>query len=254
MIKHYLKLALRDLRRSMVYGTLNIMGLATGMAVALLIFLFVRYELSYDEFHRSAPSTYRVLLEKAEGNGVELLTLIPEMIASELRKTFPEITYAVRLTGPFDDMLMSIGEKSFFESNFLYAGPAFFEIFSFKAISGHLETALSEPNSIVLTASTAKKFFGTSSVVGRVILVGGRQGNPYTVTAVIEDVPGNTHLDFNLVAFRESTENSQWNLRTADTYIVLRSEDNRALFEGKLPDFVARNATHTGEPGEDDVS
>ena len=242
MLKNYLKIALRNLRRQKGYAFINVFGLAVGMAVCLLIVLFIQEERSYDQFHENADRIYRVHIVRGEGEQRSVSNNLPEPVAPLMYESLPEVEAFVKVSGPYAEVLITTNDRQRYEDRFMQASPAFFEVFSYKAIAGNLDTALDEPGSVVLTESAARTYFGDEDPVGQVLTATTRQGTDYTVRAVIEDVPGNAHLQFNMVAHRPDRDQPHWNFSTTGGYVLLREDADLAALEAKLPGFVEQNA------------
>jgi len=205
MIKNYIKIAFRNLWRQKGYTVINIAGMAAGLAVCLLIGLYVQNELSYDQFHEDADFIYRVVQKEADADG--LAWSGPQM-GLRLDEDFSQIEEVMRLidgsSGYGSMALISYeneltGEiKRFNEEGFLYADPGFFSFFTFPLSQGPASEVLSRPGTVVITQSTARKYFGEEGPVGKTIMLGNRF--PLEVTGVAVDPPDNSHLDFNFVA------------------------------------------------------
>lgn len=196
MFKNYIKVALRNLFRNKIYSLINILGLAVGLAATILLFLYVRFELSYDKHFKEHEQIYRVLSHSTRAGEQEInmpITLyeIPEEVTSKI----PEVEYSTRTT-TFDKREVKVnGEtKGFYNSTL--ADSSFFKVFSFKSYAGDLQNALDRPNSVVLTKESAEKIFGNADAVGKTVHVFGAD---MMVTAVMENVPENTHIKFDLI-------------------------------------------------------
>jgi len=168
MIKNYLKIALRNIKRQKGYSFINIVGLAVGMACCLLILFYVLYEFSYDTFHKDADRIYRVAMEfRAKDQPVKYGAVTPPPVAPAILDNFAELEDAVRITRA--NGIVKHGEKQFFEDGILYADQSFFNVFTFPLIKGDPETVLKEPYTAVLTESIAEKYFGSEDPVGKTI-------------------------------------------------------------------------------------
>lgn len=239
MLKNYIKIAWRNLVKGKLYSLINILGLAVGIAVSLLIVLYIFDEVNYDTFFEESDQIYRVQFEHEFGGKKEMETTIPEMIGPNLKASYPEVEKAVRITGPYDNSLIEIDGKQFYQGGFISADSSFFDLFTYKALHGNLETALHQPGSLVLTQSLAEKIFGTTDVVGNSLKM---RNSEHTVTAVIEDVPHNTHLQFSMIGYRESSGRKAWNYRSADTYVLLDEQASIDQLHDKVPSFIEKNA------------
>lgn len=244
MLKNYLKIAFRNISKHKGYSFINIAGLSIGIALSLLIFLFVMHEFSYDNFHKNADKIYAATLHQGE----QTIAVTPSIIAPALDQQFPEVDKWVRIYEPtrYSPVVVKKGENIFQEDNFLYADSAFFEMFSFPFISGDPTTALERPRTIVLTESSATKLFGDTNPVGQILeaRVFSDVIN-FEVTGVIKDVPSNSHLQFDYLA--SMTTRSNWSelsdtqIRAANffTYLMLNDERSKASLSNKLPSFLS---------------
>ncbi len=195
MFRNYLKIATRSLLKHSFFSTIHIAGLAIGVATCLLIFQYISFERSFDKFHERADRIYRVPIEYSQG-----FSPFPKTAANHpalgpaMSRDFPEVEDFARIMDPINmgrktalSYLNDDGQrKTFIEEQTFIADSSFFAIFSFPFIAGIPEDALKEPNSIVLTATLAKKYFGREKPLGKTMNVGGPSGTPITVTGVIE--------------------------------------------------------------------
>ncbi|MFP4023032.1 MAG: ABC transporter permease [Thiohalospira sp.] len=206
MIKNYIKVALRNLSRNKIYSLINIVGLSVGLAATILLFLYVRFELSYDKYFNEQEKIFRVISHSSRSGEQEIhmpITLyeIPNVAMDEV----PEVEYATRLSSFVENEVKVKNESKGFYTRVL-TDSCFFRIFSFKSVAGNLEQALVEPYSVVLTKESAEKIYGHTDVVGEPIHV---YGADMTVKAVMENIPENTHLKFDvLVSINTSDEES----------------------------------------------
>ncbi len=195
MFKNYFKTAWRNLTRTIGYSTLNVLGLATGMAVALLIGLWVYYQYSFDKFLPEHQSIYRIQRNfNSNGDTLTFQTTSPRL-AEALRSQIPEVQY-VALSDWGSNHGLIVNDKKFYE-NGMIAGTDFFRIFQFKAIKGNLNTAFKDAYSIVITQSFSKALFGNEDPINKTVRFDNQ--NNLKVTAVIEDVPRNASIGFKFV-------------------------------------------------------
>jgi hypothetical protein len=197
MLKTFFKTALRKILKTKTHAAINILGLSIGMACAIIIFLFVQHELSYDHFHAPADRIYRLNYDEtvSRPNGRYMATTSPPM-GPALVQTYPEVEKFVRLRFSDGDVMAS-GEKRFFENSVIYADSSFFEVFAFPLQLGDPKTALAAPNAAVLTPAMAEKYFGDENPLGRTL----EMNNELTlnVTGVLQDEPAHSHLDFDFL-------------------------------------------------------
>jgi putative ABC transport system permease protein len=162
MIRNYIKIALRVIKRNKVYSFLNIFGLATGMAAFILISLYVSHELSFDRYHKNADSIYRVAEEiPFTYMGSNKFATTPAPLAAALVNEYPEVVSSTRFRRS-EGVLFTHGDKSFLEEMLHWTDPQTFYIFSYELIKGDKSTILQDPFSILLSEKTARKFFGSS--------------------------------------------------------------------------------------------
>ena len=226
MVRNYLKVALRTLLRQKTYTSVNILGLAIGLASCLLITIYVNHERSYDNFYTQSESIFRVLNGRHGG-------WTPPLLAETLMQDISEIEVATRLSGIWE-ALFQIEERSFIQKGALYADQNMFEVFATEFIQGNPQTALSEPNSIVLTESLAKKCFPDESAFGQTILVDEEQ---LKVTGVVKDPPKNTHLPYEYVISSLEPGHRNWTGNSVFTYAKTIPNPDTLAINDKLMDF-----------------
>lgn len=239
MLKNYVTLALRNLARYPGYTFINVAGLAVGIACCLLILLFVRDEISFDRFHEHADRIVRVTLRVPDMD--RELEVTPTIVAPLFKRTFPEVEDAVRYydIGRFRAVTVRVGDEAWQESGFVYADSTVFNVLTFPFLAGSASTALVRPQTLVLTESTAIRYFGDALyAVGRTVNVSGTE---YEVTGVLQDVPSNSHLQFDIMASFTSThwsQREQWGSANFYTYLLLApgvtSTDLRTAMRGLL--------------------
>jgi len=247
MFKNYLKIALRIIKRRKGYSIINIAGLSVGMACFILIMLYVRYELSYDDFHENKDRIFRVITHQP-GNfylGSDYFCVTWAPLADVLKNDYAEVEYASKTTfWSTYSLLIKDDKKSY--RNGLYADENFFNVLTFNWLYGIRETALVEPNSIVIDRETTEYYFGEKNPVGESISLGG--GPDYKITGVFENVPGNSHLKFNfllpfITQFSESEREemmSSWNNNSYWTYLLLNEGVDPEKFEEKIQSVLDR--------------
>jgi putative ABC transport system permease protein len=247
MIRNYLIITLRNLRKHKAYSLINVTGLAIGMACSILILLWVRDELSFDRFHANAARIHRVYRDEAATAAGSTSVLTPPPMAAALKKDFPEVLMSTRF-GTWQRRLVSNGDKSFSETAYMHADPDFFEMFSFPFVKGDPKTALAEPYSIVLTESAAAKYFGAEDPMGRSLNVD--RAFDVAVTGIVQDPPANSSLTFTMVSpfsilltryiGEEAADN--WGFNSFGTYVLLAPTVQAADFNGKIDGYLQRYA------------
>ena len=246
MFKNNLIIAWRNIKKSKAYSALNILGLASGLAVFILIMLFVRYELSYDRYHANARSIFRIIQEQPRNNylGSNLFAVTPAPLAPALIRDFPEVLAATRI-GTSSNVLISVGEKSFLEKTIHWVDPQTFEIFSFPLAHGDRATALKEPYSVLLSEKEARRFFGNTDPVGRTIIYRTQnQAYEFKITGVFRNIPSNSHFIMDIVAPFETSAKinkrdlAHWGNNSLYTYVLLKDGADVRALDGKLVAFM----------------
>jgi putative ABC transport system permease protein len=249
MFKNYFKIAWRTLMKNKTFSFINILGLAVGMAACFLIFLYVNFETSYDNFNTKAERIYRIISDvKTPSETINSgITIAP--LAPNLKKDFPEVEDAVRFSA--DGFLIKKGDIKFQEKHAVCADSTLFNIFDFPLVEGNKKTALTEPMSIVLSQTLAKKYFGNEDPLGQHVLLTGAAINA-TITGVMKDIPANSQIQADLFVSMASyqqiygrpTTDSEWTNHNYYTYLLLKPHTNVKAFEKKLPTFMEK---HHGE-------
>lgn len=240
MIKNYLKIAWRNLWKNKVFSLINISGLTIGITVCMMIFLFIMNEFSVDSFHKNGENIYRVMRNFEANN--QSVPYLSGPYATALKTDFPqEIKEAVRVMPT--NGLISFDNTSFNEKKVYLADTGFFEMFSFPLLRGNPSTALKEPGSIVLSESTAKKYFGSiDNAMGKVVQMDKQL--QLKVTAISKDVPSNSHLDFDVVVplsnYFEYDWFDVWVNNNNFTYVLLNDHVDEKQLEKKFPAFMQK--------------
>jgi putative ABC transport system permease protein len=234
MFKNYLMLAFRHMKKHLGFSSINIFGLAIGMACCILIFLWVQDELSYDKYHEKADDLFRITITGEQGTWRSS----PWALIPTLKNDFPEILKA-SWYGEIP-ILTRYGEHTYFETVAL-VGEDFLEMFTYPLIEGSPESALSNPNSAVLTESTAKKYFGSKDPIGEIIQL--ENHIDLMVTGVIEDVPNNSHQEFDLlispIPIVGEERMQTWSMDVG-AYVLLPSGANADLVESKISETIIK--------------
>ncbi|MDA1029002.1 MAG: ABC transporter permease [Bacteroidetes bacterium] len=223
MFGNYLKSALRSLRKQLGYTAINLFGLALGLAVSLLIFLFVQHELSFDTYHPESKNTYRVVLDARFNGSAMLAPIAPAPMAKALLADYPEVENTARVFGFGGELMIKRGDAAFLDRQIMMADSSLFDMFQFEFLRGDAQTALSKPRTIVLTKSLADKLFGTTDPLGEIVILG--DTTQIEVTGVIADLPTNTHLQFSAVQTMLDSgqaRNDAWVSNNFYTYVRLQ--------------------------------
>ena len=244
MLRNYLVIALRNVRKHKGYAVLNISGLALGIACFLLILLYVQDERAYDRFYEQADQIYRVAIHEVTPTSDAWYPLTPFPLAATLAADYPEVLHATRVRTR-RSYAVQYEDHLFDEARIHRADSNFFEVFRLPFIHGDPKTALQELSSVVITASIAKKYFGDDDPMGKVLDVkdGITRSTPYTVTGVIEDLPAQTHFHFDLLmswyrAGEARRLRQGWFGYGVYTYFVLDERRRPEDLEARFPDML----------------
>ena len=229
MFKNYLKTTFRNTTRHRGYSFINLAGLAIGMACTLLILLWVKDELSYDRFHKNGEDIYRIMSYGTKYM-IEGFDGTPAPLAPAVKEEVPGIVNYARFSD-VPKLVCRYGDKAFYETRGLIADPSIFEIFTFPFVQGDPKTALTEPLDIVITETVAKKYFGSENPVGKILEI---EGMPAAVKGVIQDIPHNSHIQFDFLSSYEFIQEltnygMSWGSFNFITYLQL--ETNRDIQE-----------------------
>jgi putative ABC transport system permease protein len=243
MIKNYLRVAFRNLWRHKGFSLLNILGLTIGMSACFLVFLYVKFELSYDDFHSKADRIYRVVTDINNPSETIKFNVAAPAMPVAAKHDFPEIERQVRIYN--GDELVRHGNVKIQQENVGFADSTFFEIFDFPLLKGNPVTALREPNSVVLSERTAKKYFGSADPMGQTLLLGG-DGHPGKVTGIMKDMPENTELYADMLMSMysgrdDSSRDQNWGGFGASTYFLLKPHTNAKALQNKFPAFLVNH-------------
>jgi putative ABC transport system permease protein len=243
MIKNYFKVAFRNLWKNKGYSAINIFGLATGLATCLLITLYVTNELSYDKYLSNANRIYRINSDLRFGGGDMHMTQTSDMMGQLLKKDYPQVEEYTRIYTSEGSKLIKKDNEFINEPHVANVDSTFFSVFALPVIEGDIKTALNEPNTVVVTATTAKKYFGALNVLGKNIEVkNGNAFTPYKITAVINDIPHNSHFNFDFL-FSMKNVNYQWGQLTSHnfhTYLLLKPGTDYKAFEKNLDQYTTK--------------
>ena len=249
MLNNYIKIAWRNILRYKGFSLINILGLAIGMACCLLVGLFITDELSYDKHHENADRIHRVVKDFVNDDGTKLPdATTPPAIAAAIQKEVPEIGYVVRLMpGWGHKFYVRKGERRFIEENVYRADSSIFDVFTFEFLQGNPKTALKDLHSLVLTESMARKYFGSEDPIGKTLEID--EWDPRNVTAVIADMPENSHFKFDFLAtlkyYDENDQpidiNSIWGWYNFYTYIKLKPGASITKVDQKIQAVFKKN-------------
>lgn len=248
MIKNWLRTALRNLRKNKTSSAINIFGLTVGLSACLLIALFIRHELSYDDFEVNGKRIARVIMEYRFDGGGEMQrgNFTSTKVAPTFKRNFPEVETAVRMTER--DRIVGYNEKLFMERNFMFADSSFFQAFTFSLLKGDPATALSGPKKVILTESTARRYFGGEEPLGKLLRIG-TDSTTYEVTGLMADVPSNSQFKFDFLASFSSLyanqEDTYWDANYG-TFLLLRGESSFGTLQPKVTAFMKQEMQGKG--------
>jgi putative ABC transport system permease protein len=241
MFKNFFRITLRNIIRQKLYSIINIAGLAIGIAFSIIITAFILQELSYDKFHDKADRIYRLILNGKIGEEEMLSAWTAVPIAAALVQEFPEVAASTRLE-EWDNVLVKYEDKTFLEDKFLWADSSFFNIFSFKLLEGDPAKVLNEPGTVVVSENMAKKYFGSEEPVGKTLKVFS-DSSQYRVTGVFQNVPVNSHIDFDFVASfisLDKVKSTEWTSNNLCTYMLLSEGADWKELQSKMPELVRK--------------
>lgn len=240
MIKNYLKIAWRNLWRNKFFSTINILGLALGMACSILIILWVQNELSVDSFHKNSDRLYAVIERQYYDHKIMGQYSVPGVLADEMKKTLPQVEYAVQVAWN-NQNTFQVGTK-ILKLEGTSASADYFKIFSYPLIQGNAQTALNSPVSIAISRKMAVDFFGTpQGAIGKTIRYENKKD--FKVTAVFEDLPHNVSSKFEFLINWDSflDENKwakDWGNNGPLAYVMLRAGTDATLFDNRIAHFL----------------
>lgn len=244
MLQNYLKIAVRNLVKNAGYSLINLFGLTIGLAACVLLVLYLNHELSFDGFHSKADRIYRVIERRSSVSEQDRLTAVTAApVAGYCKSELPEIETTTQLLrlGRFTT---TYGSNRFYEADYLFADPAFFDVFDFELTAGDEATALKEPNSVVLAPEAAAKYFGDENPIGKLLSV--ESLGPVKVTGLIKILPSNSHLQFSML-FSMSTLKGEgfkryfesWKSDNLITYAVIREGADIQALQASMRNLVA---------------
>jgi putative ABC transport system permease protein len=247
MIKNYFKTAFRNLTRNKAFSFINIFGLAAGITCSLLIFIFVQDELSYDKFHKDSNNIYRVVKDFVNDDGSRLPdATTPPALAPAMQKDIPEVAHVTRVFPNWgSNFLITYGDKKITEEKLYRVDSSFFDVFTFPFVKGDAKKVFDQVNSIVLTETTAKRYFGKDDPMGKTLKVDNL--GDLMVSGVIKDVPSNSHFNFDfLISTRKfgGDIDGDWGFYNFYTYVKLKDNTNIAGLTNKIQSLYKHSVTN----------
>jgi putative ABC transport system permease protein len=242
MFSNYLKIAWRNLLKNKTFSLINIAGLASGLACFILIVLYIHDELSYDRYHEKADRIYRVHSDIRFGGTDMNLSVTSDPMGATLKKDYPQVEQFARIYANEGAKLFKKENVFITEDRVAYADSTLFDVFTFPAVAGDPKTALNEPNTVVINETTARKYFGSvDAAIGKTMECNDDRSKLYKVTAVIKDIPKNSHFTYDLFLSMDNVGYDFGNFLSHNfhTYIVLQP--------GTDPKVFAKNFTQVVE-------
>ncbi|UII23118.1 ABC transporter permease [Fulvivirga ligni] len=246
MLTNFIKIAFRNLLRFKGYTLINLLGLSIGLTVGILIMLFVVNETSFDKFHQKSDRIYRTVTLMDESDDREGYAGMGWGVGHQLRTQFPEVESVVYIKDASFLNVLDQGKR--YEQSLYFASPEMFEIFTFNFKEGDAASALEKPNTVVITKEMESRYFGNSEAIGKVITFS--DSSEYEVTAVIEDIPVNSHIQFDMLLSFASYEklspnftySGGWGNLNVFNYVLLKPNVKVSAFRKKVEDIYNINA------------
>lgn len=252
MLRNYLKIAFRNMKRYKFYTLINFISLAMGITGALLVLLFIDHEINYDKFHENQQNIYRMILEHPVkfAKGRTIFASTPPAMKDAMVDEFPEVLNATRYdNGPG---IIKCHDEFYEVDGFRYVDPEFLNMFNFRLTSGDPGTALAEPFSLVVTEKEAIKLFGHQDPIGKTVISDGKY--EFTIKGVLKDLPANTYFEIGFLApistlssIRGKDYLTSWGNISYELFVELRADTDLLEFENRLPEFIKRHG-YGGNP------
>jgi putative ABC transport system permease protein len=238
LLKNYITIAYRNLLKRKAHSFITVFGLAIALTAFILIMLWVRGELAYDNYNLKADRIYRIntIIKQESGNNLDMaMTALP--LAAALQQ-LPEVENTARLQGPQKNVVVKAGDRIFNEDNFFFADPTVFKVFTIPLLDGNSETVLNYPNSIVLTETMAQKYFGSEKALGKTFSVNyDDQNHDYIITGIMKDLPAESHIHINFLV-PLSAVGGDWDKVNCYTYVLMHKNISINKFENQLPEII----------------
>ncbi|AYL94836.1 ABC transporter permease [Mucilaginibacter celer] len=242
MFKNYLKTAYRTLKKNVGFTAINVFGLALGLATCMLIVFYVVDELSYDKYNIKADRIYRANMQIKFGGIDQKYASSPAPLSAAFQNDYPEVERTCRLLqrGGYN---VKKGNQIIHENKVILADSTLFDVFTLPMVAGDPKKALVEPKTVVLTETTAKRYFNTTQAVGKTLTLG--ENGLYKVTGVIKDMPKQSHFNYDFILSMTTTQESKenaWFSNNFNTYVLLKPGTDIKKFEAKMPGLMRKNA------------
>jgi putative ABC transport system permease protein len=241
MFKNLLKHSIRSFKRQRAYVVINILGLAIGIACSLLITLYVINEASYDKFNVKKDRIYRVVLNGKIGGQEINGAYTPAVMGPTLPREFPEVEDYLRMDG-VGPTVVQYEQQIYTDNNVIQADSSFFNFFSIPVLKGNPDNLLNSPHKVVLSESTAKKYFGDENPIDKLLKIGS-DTTKYVVTGVMGDVPSNSHFDASMVTSfltNPRSKDPEWLNNSFSLYVLLRPNTSAKVMDSKFKDMVVK--------------
>ena len=251
MLISYIKIVIRNFQKNKVFSLINIVGLALGMSCFTVILLFVENQFSYDKFHHSPENVYRIVKDFVNENDVRVPdATTPPALATALRRDLPEVEYVTRFVPNGNGgrrNLFEYGDKRFYEMNLLRVDSNFFRVFDFQFVHGSKDHPFNGIHSVLLTETTARKYFGAENPVGKIFRTNINNQTAFQVSGVLKDVPQNSHFTFDVIIPFESLRDpdKDWNGYSFYTYVRLNALTDPKSFESNVNDLFKKYQPHS---------
>ncbi|MCD6518081.1 MAG: ABC transporter permease [Candidatus Aminicenantes bacterium] len=248
MLRNYIKVAFRNIKKYKAYSFINLAGLAVGMSACILILLWVQNELSFNRFHEKADHLYRAVEHERMSDGRILsYPLFPTGFGPALKKDYPQVLETVRFRR-YRGRIVKVGDISFYENKFAFADSELLKIFTFPLLRGNKDTVLSDPSSLLLTEEMAKKYFGEKDPIGQVVKVD--ETHEFQVTGVLRNIPQNSDIKFDFVVPFEVLKKYDWEMNDwgtfgIRTYVLLNEHTDYQEFNTQIEDFLKKYSEDT---------
>ncbi len=250
MLRNNFIIAFRSIRKDTVFSAINILGLTLGIAFSGMLYLYVEGELTYDSFWKESEQIHRALtIDMRVPDQPRIYGVVPPPTGQAMLNDFPEVTAYTSLHKPYGQIVFQIDEENYQERSWFITDNTFFQVFDYQFLAGDPKTCLSNPRSVVLTASAALQYFGSTDVLGNTLELGDEQ--KAIVTGVLNTSPGNTHQEFKILISR-NTDSESWlkyekNWETFAAYTYIRTTQDIEVLKLKMDDFESRHIPSRSE-------
>jgi putative ABC transport system permease protein len=244
MLKNYIKIGIRNILRQKSYSLINILGLALGMTTCILIMIWVNHELSYDKFNKDSDRIFRIYHELSMAGNPRSNPSGSAPMAQAISENCPEVESVTRIMNA-GRYTVEYNNNFFIEENVLYVDSTFFDVFSYNLIKGDPKSVLTAPNSIVITEEIESKYFGNEESIGKILRF--NDGNDFIITGVIENVPENSHMKFDMLSSFHTqfnnpvTDLNHWGRLGILTYFKITDNQQLASLKSKVDEMVNEN-------------